>query len=117
MMLVNAVRELMDVRGGEGINVLRMGGRVSISAIPRIDRYSGVATSDFAALSGSTPGTGTVQVYWYDGTNWADAGITVNAINVSTTTMTSGNSIDGGMAVWVAQDPFGTWYVAPMDCT
>lgn len=117
MAIVQAVRELMDVRGGNGVDVRRAGGRLHMSAIPRVNAYLGVATSIFAARSGTTPGTGTVDLYWYDGTTLAATGESVNAINVSATTMTSGNSIDTGMYCWVQLDPFGIWYVSPLECS
>lgn len=117
MALVAAVQELRDIRGGNGIDVRRVGGRISISAIPESTGYLGVATSNFAARSGTTPGTGTVDLYWYDGTVLAATGKSVNAVNVSSTTMTSGNSIDSGMYCWVAKDAYGTWYVSPLECS
>jgi hypothetical protein len=118
MMLVDAVRELMSVRGGDGVNVRRAGGRIHLSAIPRVDSYLAVATSNFAARSSTTPGTGTVDLYWFDGSALAATGESLaDVVNVSTTTMTSGNSIDSGMYCWVVQDAFGTWFISPLECS
>jgi hypothetical protein len=117
MALVEAVRQLMDVRGGNGIDIRRVGGRISISAIPESTGYLGVATSNFAARSGTTPGTGTVDLWWYDGTVLAATGKSVTAANVSSTTMTSGNSIDSGMYVWVVRDAWNKWFVSPLECS
>jgi hypothetical protein len=118
MMLVQAVRELMDVRGGDGVNVRQVGGRVHMSAIPEVNRYLGKATTDFAAISGTAPGTGSVDLYWYDGTNLVATGDSLaNVVCASTSTMTSGNSIDSGMWCWVERDAFETWYASPMDCS
>jgi hypothetical protein len=118
MALIKAVRELMDVRGGDGTSVRRSGGRLQVSAIPRVDGYLAVATSAFAARSGTVPGTGTVDLYWFDGTNITATGDSLaDVVNVSSTTMTSGNSIDSGMYCWVVQDAFGTWYASPLECS
>lgn len=118
MMLVQAVRELMDVRGGDGVNVRQVGGRIHMSAIPIVDKYLCKATSNFAAISGTTPGTGSADLYWYDGTNLAPTGESMSdLVSASTTTMTSGNSIDSGMWCFVFQDAFGTWHIAPNDCS
>src|SRR3954453_21010173 len=111
MMLVQAVKELMDVRGGNGIDIRRVGGRLHISAIPESTGYLGVATSAFAARSGTTPGTGTVDLYRYDGTVLAATGKSLTGVvNVSSTTMTSGNSIDSSMYVWVVRDAWNKWF-------
>lgn len=118
MMLVNAVKALLGMRGGDGMSLSRAGGRILLSATPPVNAYLAVATSAFAARSGTTPGTGTVDLYWYDGTNITATGNSLaNVVNVSTTTMTSGNSIDSGMYCWVVRDAFGTWYVSPLECT
>src|SRR5437879_4800942 len=103
--LVQAVRELMDVRGGNGVNVRRAGGRLHMSAAPQVPGYLAVATSNFAPRSGTTPGIGTVDLWWYDGTVLAATGKSLsNVVNVATTTMSSGNSIDSGQYCWVQKD-------------
>ena len=118
MALVEAVRQLMDVRGGDGLNARRVGGRLHMAAIPWVDAYLAVATSNFAARSGTTPGTGTVDLYWFDGSAITATGDSLaDVVNVSSTTMTSGNSIDTGMYCWVVQDAFGTWYISPLECS
>lgn len=117
MMLVQAVRDLLDMRAGRGVDIQRVGGHLTMSAVPQVTGYIGVATSNFAARSGTTPGTGTVDLYSYDGTTLATTGKSYDAINVSATTMTSGNSIDTGMYVWVQVDAYNTWFVAPLECS
>jgi hypothetical protein len=118
MKLVAAVNALLSPRGGDGIDVRQVGGRIHMSAIPTVDKYLCKATSDFAAISGTTPGTGSADLYWYDGTDLAATGESMsNLVSASITTMTSGNSIDSGMWCFVFQDAFGTWYIAPNDCS
>jgi hypothetical protein len=118
MKLVATVNALLSPRGGDGIDVQQVGGHIHASAIPPVNAYLAVATSNFAARSGTTPGTGTVDLYWFDGTNLAATGDSLaDVVNVSTTTMTSGNSIDSGMYCWVYKDAFSTWYVAPLECS
>jgi hypothetical protein len=118
MMLVKAVRELMDVRGGDGVNARRSGGRLQLSVTPEVDRYLAKATSNFAPMAGTARVTGTADLYWDDGTNITATGESLtDVVCVSTTTMTSGNSIDSGMWCWVAMDGFGTWFISPLDCS
>lgn len=118
MLLAQAVADLQDMTCGTGIDIRRVGGKIHLSAIAESNSYLGVATSNFAPRSGTTPGTGTVDIYWYDGTNLATAGKSMNAICVTAApTMTSGNSIDSGMYCWVERDAYGVWYVAPLECS
>lgn len=81
------------------------------------NRYLAVADANIAARSGTAPGTGTATIQNYDGTNLGSTGISVDVLNPSSTTMTSGNGIDSGMYCWIEQDPDGWWWIWPLECS
>jgi hypothetical protein len=117
MKLIAAVNALLNLRGGDGIDLRQARGHIHISATPPVNAYLAKATSNFAPMTGTARVPGTVDLYWDDGTNISATGDSLDVVSVSTTAMTSGNSIDSGMWCWATRDGFGTWFVAPLDCS
>lgn len=118
---VNALVEAtgIDVRAGAGIQARRTRRGVQMTAIAPNRAYLAKATSAFAVRSGTTPGSGTLDLYWIDtaGPTIATLGISVTAYTVTSKAQTSGNAIDSGQYCWAEQDPFGVWNTMPLECT
>lgn len=117
---VNALIEAsgIDVRGGAGIQTRRTRRGVQMTAIAPNTSYLAKATSAFVVRSGTTPGSGTLDLQWIDdsGPTITSLGITVTAYTVTTVAQTSGNAIDSGQYCWAQQDPFGIWHTMPLEC-
>ncbi len=119
---INAIeselRRLGQIRGGAGLDVRQSRSGLQITGVAQATKYAAIAASAFAPRSGSTVSSGTVTVQWNNAGTLADAGLqTITAWCISSTTMTSGNSIDSGQYCTVWQDPFGTWWASPEECS
>lgn len=88
---------------------------------PQQTRYLGVANGTITARVNTTVGVGFVTVKKLDANSstieTAQVGdLTVynasNSLAVANTT----TSINSGVYVWVERDPFGTWWVGPLEC-
>ncbi len=73
--------------------------------------YVAKTTSTITARSGSTAGSGTVQLQDFDGTSYSDA-----AESPLTVYLFSATSISSGKYCWVAPDPGGWWHVVSVEC-
>ncbi len=71
--------------------------------------FVGVATTAITARSGSTLGTGTVEVYSTSDGTMAATGVTQTVYNLDT-------AISSGKRVAVQPDSFGTLIAAPLEC-
>jgi hypothetical protein len=69
----------------------------------------GKASGNISAASGATPGTGTVELWEYDGSVMAATGETEDVLNLDTL-------ISSGKFVWIQPGPDGQFYVSPMQC-
>ena len=69
----------------------------------------GKANGTIPARSGTTPGAGTVDVWWNNGGALAATGDSLAVLNVGTV-------ISSGKYVWYEQDESGDLYVAPLEC-
>jgi len=81
----------------------------------------GVANGAISARSGSAPGSGQVDLYRsgsgsYSGATEDGPLETIDVLNDSQDTMTSGNGIDDGLRVSVAWDADDVAWVAPLEC-
>lgn len=77
------------------------------SAIPRY--WIGKAATAITARSGTTPGSGTAEIY--------DARTgTLTATGTTKTVLNAGPAISSGKHVRMDQDGFGIWWVDPEDC-
>ncbi len=115
--IVDAIASSGLIRGGPGLSVRRSSGGTQITSVAGAYRAIGVASGNIAARSGTTPGSGTVTVKWYDGSALADAGDSVSVLYGSSKTMTSGHGIDSGQYVWVEEDIYGQLWVSPLECS
>jgi hypothetical protein len=107
------------VRGGPGVDVRQGKGGLHITGVRQADRYLAKATSNFAVTSGTTPTSGSVDLYWRNPGSGAmeTSGTSLAEVwNMSDFAMTSGNAIDSGMWCSVWQDCFGTWWISPESC-
>lgn len=114
------LRRLAQIRGGAGLSVRHGRSGLQLAGVNQADKYVGIASTDFSPLSGSTPGSGTVEVYWLNPSTGdiEDTGIGLTAYCISSSTIDSSSySIESGMHVTVWMDPFGTWWAEPQDCT
>jgi len=110
---------LGKIRGGAGLSVRQGGGGLQLTSLDPNNRYLAVANGNISARSGTTPGTGNVDVCWINpsGPTITNIGPTIAVYNPSSSTMTSGQGIDSGQYCWIEQDPFGSWIVAPLECS
>lgn len=117
---INALIEAtgIEVRGGAGIQTRKTRRGMQITGIQPNTSYLAVASTDFPVRSGTTPGSGSVDLQWIDdsGPTIASLGITVAAYCSSSKAQTSGNAIDSGQYCWAEQDPFGIWHTMPLEC-
>jgi hypothetical protein len=112
------VSRLSGIRGGAGLAVRHSAGGLQITGQAQSTKYIGVATSDFAPRSGSTIHSGSVDLYWNNAGSLETTGLSIAEVwCVSSTTMTSGNSIDSGQYCTVWQDAFSTWWASPEECS
>lgn len=118
--VINALVEAtgIDVRAGAGIQARRTRRGVQITGIQPNTAYLAKSTSTFNVISGTTPGSGTLDLYWIDtaGPTVAPLGISVTAYVTTSKAQTSGKAIDSGQWCFAQQDPFGVWHCAPLDC-
>jgi len=104
-----------EIKGGVGIDARKgVRGSVQLTAVQSLGSV-GVASGDITPRSGTTPGTGTVSVKRYDGTNLI-ASHDVDVLNASADTMTGGAGITSGKYVWIGEDADGNLWVAPLEC-
>jgi hypothetical protein len=119
--VINALIEAtgIDIRGGAGVQARKTRRGVQLTAIQPNTAYLAKATSNFAVRSSTTPGSGTLDLYWIDtaGPTIATLGISVTAYTVTSKAQTSGNAINSGQYCWAEQDPFGVWHTMPLECT
>lgn len=97
-----------------------------IAPSPVMPGFVGIATSDFAARSGSNAGVGTINAVQSQATYSGGAltAMTLTQLTIvefpayypSTLTQTSGNGIDSGQYVWAEYDQYGNLAVMPLDC-
>ena len=113
--LIDEVKNLGRVRGSKGIQVRRSSGGLQIGSSPEANRYLAVAAgAGISARSGSTPGGGQCDLMWVDPSGAiAGLGITIDVVNPSA----QGTGIAAGVYCWVEKDVFGTWFVAPLECS
>ena len=71
--------------------------------------YIGKATTSITARSGTTPGSGTVEIY--DGGSG-----TLTATGVTKTAKNAGTIISSGKWVRIDLDGFGVWWASPEEC-
>lgn len=102
---------LEGVRSSGRIQV-RKGGRgpMQVAYVEGVTTSLGKAVGSITALSGTTPGTGTVDFWWINGSG------TLEATGQSETVSNVDTAISSGKYVWVQQDSFGAWFVSPMQC-
>jgi hypothetical protein len=120
---VNALIEAtgITVRTGAGLQSRKGRRGIAITAIPPTPNVGWLAksTSTFNIASGTTPGSGTLDLYYIDdtGPTATSTGDSVNAYTMVTKAQTSGKAINSGQWCWVEQDIFGTYFAAPLECT
>lgn len=116
--IIDAINSLANVSGGAGVVVRRSKGGLQITGQRQAGFYAGVANGDITARSGTTPGTGQVDLIWVDpsGPTLTPIGVTVDVYYLEDETLSSGNGIDDGMYVYVEQDAFDAWHVSPAEC-
>ena len=118
---INALVEAtgIGIRGGAGVQARRTRRGVQITGIQPNTSYLAKATSDFNVRSGTTPGTGGLDLYYIDdaGPTITTLGISVTAYTSSNKAQTSGKAINSGQYCWAEQDPFGVWHTMPLECT
>lgn len=73
-------------------------------------------TTAISPRSGTTPGSGTVQLKSLVAGAIANDGGTLTAYTASADTTAGGHNIDSGKYCWVEWDPSGTPWVAPLEC-
>lgn len=71
--------------------------------------YIGKATTSITARSGTTPGSGTVEIY--DGGSG-----TLTATGATKTAKNAGTIISSGKWVRIDLDGFGVWWADPQEC-
>lgn len=118
---VNALIEAagIDVRGGAGVQARRTRRGIQVTGIPQNTKYLAKATSNFAVSTSTVPSTGTADLYFID-----ESGPTITSLGLALPTVycaitkaqTSTNAINSGQLCWVEQDPFGIWFIAPLEC-
>lgn len=84
-----------------------MGGTGGFGGAPRF--WIGKATTAITARSGTTPGSGTAEIY--------DARTgTLTATGATKAVKNAGPAISSGKYVRIDQDGFGIWWVDPEEC-
>lgn len=109
--IVRRLDRLEGVRSSGRVQVRRgAGGPLQVAYVEGVTRSLGKAGGAITALSGTTPGTGTVDFWWKNSSG------TLEATGQSETVFNVDTAISSGKYVWVEQDSFGDWYVSPMQC-
>lgn len=114
-LIVEAIRRIRINRGqSTGLDITESPGGTTLRVRWRSDRYVGlVQAGGISARSGSTPGSGTVNLQEYDETNnVTDTGIPVDVLNFSAGT----SGFAAGKYVWIEQDVNGYWWVTAAEC-
>lgn len=85
--------------------------RVSFPA----NRYVGKTTSTITVRSGTSPGTGSVELYLYDVASgqWVDSNCGVSVLYFSATPV---GGIASGKYCWVEQDADGNYVLISVEC-
>lgn len=65
--------------------------------------------SGITAISGSTPGSGTVTLYGFDGSSLSSRALDVTCYNMA-------GAVDADTWLLVTQDIFGRWWVVVENC-
>lgn len=110
------VRNGINAGQSTGLDIQQTPQGTAIRVKGRGDRYLAQASANIPAASGAAPGAGTVYLVLYDGTNMNASSYTIDVLNPSATTMTSGQGIDSGQKCWIEQDTSGYWWVCPLEC-
>jgi len=115
------LRRLRKMTVGPPLSLRGMDGNESPPQLDLLRNTRGslaVANGAITARSGTTPGTGNVDLYYLDVTSntLTDYGETIAVYYASSKTMTSGNGIDSGMYCWVEWDADQIAWVGPLDC-
>lgn len=118
---VNEVSEAVGIRVRTGAGLASRRGRreIQITGIAEGNRSLAKSTSTFNIASGSTPSTGTLDLYYIDesGPTMRTTGESVAAYCAITKAQTSGKAINSGQWCWAEKDRFGIWFAAPLECT
>lgn len=107
-----------QVRAGPGLTA-RQGSRGQVQlAVDRPTQFVGSASGNITPRSGTTWGTGQVQIIDFDpiaGTEVATS-ISYDVVNPSSNTMTGGAGIASGLRCFVQEDDAGNLLVYPLEC-
>jgi len=108
--IVDEIKRVGGFSGSGSLQVRRGSHGLQFSFAPETIHY--VAQSHaITAMSGTTFGSGTVDVYWADATgNAAAVGMTLNVLNFSHTAIPSGKNC------FVSKDAFGRWWITSVEC-
>lgn len=118
--------ELRRIRKLKGVDRVLVAGMTDGQSVPTIEVYHpplgyvGVAgNGGISASINSVVGTGTVQILQANGTTLQNAQILALSVYNPARDTANGTmlgSIEEGKRVWIQQDGFGNWYVAPLEC-
>ena len=89
--------------GGTTLAVSRPYGQVT----PGIVQSGGIS-----AMGGTAPGSGNVEIYFFDGAHLNDSGVEVVVWSISSTA----GGVAGGTWVMIGQDASGYWWLLSVDC-
>jgi hypothetical protein len=117
----NAVSEATGIRIKTGAGLASRKGRGTIqitSTSPKGIGSLAKSTSTFNIAAGTTPGSGTLDLYYMDesGPTARTTGESVSAYTMATKAQSSGKAIDSGQWCWAEQDRFGIWFTMPLEC-
>ncbi len=109
------VRNSLDVSACTGLDIHQTSGGTVIAVTESSDLSPGIVSAgqDITARVGTTPGTGTVDLYDLD-----DSGILTNSgevVTVYSISSTTGG-VPTGTYVMVSEDGQGNWWLISVDC-
>jgi hypothetical protein len=104
-------RNAINPIASPGLDVTQTADGTTIRLRNTPNRFVAKTSGGITARSGTTPGTGSVQVYDFDGSALAsDGSATVTVYSFS------GTAIDASKYCWIEQDPDGTWWITAVEC-
>ncbi len=98
--------EVLRTPGGTTLAVSNQGNSLSVGIVD---------TGGITARSGTTPGVGSVDLYWLNNATpriFVTRNITVTCYSISSTT----GNVPAGPYVMDEQDDLGDWYLVSIDC-